>query len=93
MNSQYDKELTEIVTEFYKLSKTLPPDAPECERLVLRWQKYLSREHYECTLEMLECIGRMYPSEEFRGKIDVFGEGTADFMSGAIIEYCKRAKG
>ena len=88
----YDMELQSIVTKFYELSKTHSPDSSECEKLVLKWQKYLSKEHYECTDEMLECLGKMYPSEEFREKIDVFGKGTADFMSRAILVYCDKLK-
>lgn len=92
MSVMYDNELKSIVTKFYELSKTHSPDSSECEELVLRWQKYLSREHYECTDEMLECLGKMYPSDEFREKIDVFGIGTAEFMSQAILSYCKKLK-
>ncbi len=92
MTSQYDSTLCEIVGEFYKLSKQTPPSSPACQALVERWQNYLSQSHYECTLEMLECLGKMYPSEEFKDKIDVFGEGTADFMSRAILIYCENKK-
>jgi hypothetical protein len=88
----YDKELCEIVSSFYEKSKTEDEISEDTIFLVKRWQKYLSNEHYECTDEMLECLGKMYPSEEFKGKIDVFGQGTADFMSRAILEYCKRKK-
>ena len=87
----FDNELCEIVGAFYKKSKAGIVD-DEVLMLVARWQKYLSREHYECTDEMLECLGKMYPSDEFRGNIDVFGEGTADFMSRAILEYCEMKK-
>ncbi len=92
MKNQYDAELSRIVTKFYNMSKNESPSSPECQSLVSEWQKYLSREHYECTLEMLECLGKMYPSEEFREKIDVFGDGTAEFMSKAILFYCKQNK-
>lgn len=90
--NNYDKELSEIVSSFYEKSKTEDEISEDTMLLVKRWQKYLSKEHYECTDEMLECLGKMYPSDEFRDKIDVFGKGTADFMSRAILEYCKRKK-
>ena len=89
--TDFDNELCEIVGAFYKKSQKGIVD-DETLMLVAKWQKYLSREHYECTDEMLECLGKMYPSDEFRGNIDVFGEGTADFMSRAILEYCEIKK-
>jgi len=91
MNNGFDKELCEIVGAFYEKSKIGTVD-DEALILVARWQKYLSREHYECTDEMLECLGKMYPSDEFRGNIDVFGEGTAEYMSLAIARYCEEKK-
>ena len=91
MNNGFDNELCEIVGEFYERSKSGKIDR-DALLLVARWQKYLSREHYECTDEMLECLGKMYPSDEFKGKIDVFGEGTAEYMSRAIAAYCDAKK-
>ena len=91
MKNKFDSELCEIVSAFFEKSKNGIVDE-ESLLLVARWQKYLSRQHYECTDEMLECLGKMYPSDEFKGNIDVFGEGTADFMSKAILDYCYRKK-
>ena len=91
MNNGFDNELCEIVGAFYEKSKCGKVD-DEALILVARWHKYLNRQHYECTLEMLECLGRMYPSDEFRGNIDVFGKGTAEYMSRAIAEYCDKKK-
>ena len=92
MNNGFDAELCEIVGAFFEKSKLGNVD-DEALILVARWQKYLSREHYECTDEMLECLGKMYPSDEFRGKIDAFGKGTAEYLSRAIAEYCAKKKG
>lgn len=92
MENKFDSELCEIVTAFYEKSQKSDVIDDEALCLVARWQKYLSREHYECTDEILECLGRMYPSDEFSEKIDAFGEGTANFMSRAILEYCKLKK-
>lgn len=91
MTNQFDSELCEIVGAFYEKSKIGIIDN-DALCLVARWQKYLSREHYECTDEMLECLAKMYPSDEFRSNIDVFGEGTADYMSRAIFEYLDQKK-
>ena len=87
----FDKELCRIIKLFYEKSKTDTVDA-EAFELVKAWQRYLSENHYECTDEMLECLGKMYPSEEFRDKIDAFGKGTADYMSRAILKYCSEKK-
>ena len=91
MAENYDNELCEIVGAFYLKSKSGVVD-DETLRLVSRWQKYLSKQHYECTDELLECLAKMYPSEEFRDKIDVFGKGTAEFMSKAIFEFLDKKK-
>lgn len=89
-NHGFDDGLAEIVYLFidFKNSQT-PPDAPEVKALVKRWQKFMTANYYECTDELLEALGAMYAGDEFRGKIDVFGEGTALYMSRAILAYCK----
>ena len=48
--------------------------------------------YYECNDELLECLGKMYGGDEFRDKIDVFGKGTAEYMSEAILDYCNSKK-
>ncbi len=51
----------------------------------------MSEHFYECTNEILSCLGRMYSSGgDFTDNIDkIAGEGTAVFVGKAIEIYCK----
>ncbi len=89
-NHGYDEKLAEIVSKFAEYKDTLPPSSPAAMKLVMKWQQYLSKNHYEVTDELLEALGRMYAENDFAPKIDVFGKGTALYMSRAIAEYCKK---
>lgn len=83
------KEADDIFSAFSKL-KTSSPNCAEAQNLVRRWQEHISKFHYNCTDEILLCLGKMYTSDDrFKINIDRFGEGTAQFMSEAIEIYCK----
>ena len=90
-NHGFDDGLAKIVYEFvdYKDAGVLAA-SPEVKALVKRWQSFMSTNYYECTDELLEALGAMYAGDDFREKIDVFGEGTALYMSEAIRAYCKK---
>lgn len=67
------------------------PDSEPAQELVKRWQAYITDCFYECTNEILSCLGLMYVGDErFRENIDKNGEGTAAFMAAAIEIYCKK---
>ena len=89
-NHGFDDALAEIVYEFvdYKAAGTATY-SPEVKALVKRWQSFMTANYYECTDELLEALGAMYAGDDFKEKIDVFGEGTALYMSQAILAYCK----
>lgn len=75
----------------YEFSSNLDkcPDDLKIQSLVSKWQKYISKYHYECSLQMLSFLGNMYVNDErFRKNIDRFGDGTAQLMSEAIKVYC-----
>ncbi len=51
----------------------------------------ITENFYPCTVEVLASLGEMYRADErFRKNIDQYGEGTADFVSGAIARYCEK---
>lgn len=88
-NNVYD-QLRSIIHEFADI-RDQKPDSPDAERLVMKWQKYISDTMYECTNEILAGLGQMYVKDErFKKNIDSFGEGTAEFMSMAIEKYCNQ---
>ena len=54
-------------------------------------QDTITANYYPCSKEILSRLGMMYVADErFREHIDrMGGEGTAEFASKAIEEYCK----
>lgn len=66
------------------------PKSEEVQNLVGQWQQFITEFYYDCTMEILAGLGKMYVADErFTANIDKFGEGTAQLMSEAIKEYCK----
>ncbi len=66
------------------------PESVEAQALVKKWQAYITDNCYTCTKEILAGLGVMYTADErFKANIDRHGEGTAEFMSTAIQEYCR----
>ncbi len=93
----YSKEKWEMLNQesaaiFQAFSehKEEAPDSDIVMQLVKRWQDYITANYYTCTKEILASLGLMYVADErFKDNIDQVGEGTAAFMSAAIVEYCK----
>ena len=70
----------------------LSPAAKEVQEKIAALQDFITENYYECTDEILSGLGQMYVADErFKRNIDkAGGEGTADFVSHAISEYCAR---
>ena len=65
------------------------PDSAEAQSLVKALQKHITENYYTCTNEILYGLGQMYVADDrFRSNIDRHGDGTAEFISKAIEEYC-----
>ena len=65
------------------------PSSPAAQELVEKLQNYISSNFYTCTKEILAGLGQMYAADErFKTNIDKHGEGTASFISSAIVHYC-----
>ncbi len=89
-NHGFDEKLAEMVYKFVDLKDAgVSPDSDEAKALVGEWQRFMTVNYYECNDELLEALGGMYAGDDFKGKIDVFGEGTSLYMSRAIFAYCK----
>ena len=68
-------------------------ESPEAQALVQAWKDHISAHDYACTNEILAGLGQMYTADaRFRENLDCFGEGTAEFLSGAIAVYCAKRK-
>lgn len=89
-NHGYDDGLAELIYLFAEYKDTKLFDSPETMKLVAKYQRYMNKNYYECNDELLECLGRMYAGDDFAPKIDVFGKGTAEYMSKAILAYCAK---
>ena len=71
--------------------KHMSPDATEVQNMVRELQQFITDNFYHCTKEILSGLGEMYIADErFTANIDsAAGEGTAAFVSEAILIYCK----
>ena len=79
-----------ILKEFSN-NMDLQPDSEEIQGLVKKWQDYITKNFYNCTKEILSCLGIMYTEDKrFTENIDKNGQGTAQFISDAIAVYCKK---
>ena len=85
------KEFMKIFAEFGEL-KSMQPDAKEVQEQVCKLKDYITKHFYNCTDDILMCLGKMYAGGgEFTQNIDsVGGDGTAEFTAEAIRIYCKR---
>ena len=85
------KEFMKIFAEFGEL-KSMKPDAKEVQEQVCKLKDYITKHFYNCTDDILMCLGKMYAGGgEFTQNIDsVGGDGTAEFTAEAIRIYCKR---
>ena len=66
-------------------------DSNEAQALVAKLQAHITANYYTCTDEILAGLGGMYVADErFKKNIDKYGEGTAEFASGAMEVYCRK---
>ena len=62
----------------------------EAQALVAKLQTHITANYYTCTDEIFTGLGKMYVADErFKKNIDKYGDGTAEFVSKAIVHYCK----
>jgi hypothetical protein len=65
-------------------------DSAEAQGLVAKLQAHITANYYTCTDEILAGLGKMYAADErFKKNIDKYGEGTAEFVSNAIVVFCQ----
>lgn len=83
------REAGEIFAAFAAASDA-DPASEQAQALVRRWQAHITEYYYDCTKEILACLGEAYVADtRFTENIDRWGEGTAAFMRDAIRAYCK----
>ena len=80
-----------VFSEFAEcMARGCAPDSAEACSLVRGLQAYITENFYTCTEEILAGLGQMYTADErFRANIDRHGDGTAAFVSAAIMAHLK----
>ena len=64
-------------------------DSNEAQALVAKLRTHITDNYYTCTDEIFAGLGKMYVADErFKKNIDKYGDGTAEFVSDAILKYC-----
>ena len=87
-NVQAERDAGDIFTAF-AAAMDLDPAGETAQELVRRWQEHITKYYYDCTKEILACLGEMYVADSrFTENIDRYGDGTAAFMRDAIRAYC-----
>ena len=83
------KDFMQIFVEFGEM-KSMDPADDKVQLQVKKLQDYITEHFYNCTKEILSCLGQMYSGGgEFTENIDkAGGEGTAEFSAKAIEIYC-----
>lgn len=78
-----------IFKEFGEI-KDADPASENAQSLVVKLQKFFTKNFYNCTDEILKGLGKMYSSGgDFTKSIDDYaGEGTAVFVDKAIQIHC-----
>ena len=82
-------DIMNIFAEFGQM-KTKDPTDEVVQLQVKKLQDYITKNFYNCTKEILCCLGKMYSGGgEFTENIDqVGGSGTAEFTNKAIQVFC-----
>ena len=83
--------LMAIFAEFATLkSNGFTANSPEVQSLVGKLQDFITQNYYTCTDEILAGLGKMYVADErFKKNIDKYGDGIAEYVSGAIEVYSR----
>ena len=88
--NEINEGMVEILKEFAD-NREEDPNSDIIQSLVEKWQSYITSNFYNCTKEILSCLGLMYIGDErFKENIDKYGEGTAEFMAKAIEICCAK---
>ena len=85
------KETMDILAEMGKLKAAgEAPDSEAARALVEKLRQHFTKNYYDCTMEILSSLGKMYSGDgRFQENIDEYGgPGTAQFASEAIAAYC-----
>ena len=86
------EKMDSIMAEFAAcMKKGEKPDSVQVQSLVKMLQDHITGNYYCCTNEILGGLGQMYAADaRFKNNIDKHADGTAAFISEAIMVYCQK---
>ncbi len=85
------ERLMQLFVEFGKLKAAqAQPDSANVQSQVTKLQDYITQNYYQCSNDILLCLGEMYAGGgDFTANINAAaGEGMAEFAAEAIRIYC-----
>ena len=88
-----EQELTDGFNKIFfafsdNMSKGISATAQENVRLAAELHEHLCKYSFDCPMDVFSSIGYGYvKNEEFKSNLDKFGEGTAQYVCGAIQKY------
>lgn len=86
------EQLMTVIAGFGPLKDRKPED-DEVQQRVGMLRRFITDHYYRCTIPVLNQLGMIYTTDEFRANIDAAGGcGTAEFVSEAIDVYCRKNK-
>lgn len=87
---ELDDKASKIFSQMAQHISCSPSDE-KIQNLIAKWQEYITCNYYNCSTEMLLCLGKMYVEDErFAGYFNKYGENMAELVNKAIIFYCKK---
>lgn len=85
---ELDEKVKEVFTEMASYISD-SPEKPEVQKLVGRWQEFITENYYDCSDEILMCLGEMYVNDErFNNYFNQISDNLAEFVYKAIKIYC-----
>ena len=91
---EFEKINEKLMNVFIELGKmkTVSVQDKKVQDKIQNLKDFITDNYYKCSNEILYSLGQMYVNDErFKNNIDsAAGEGTAEFISQAIVEYCSR---
>ena len=89
--NDWENIMGEVRTIYQELANLMDKDPADKEVQVLieKWRNHISKNFYNCTIEIFSGLALMYVADErFTKNIDKYGEGLAQFLSDAMNVYC-----
>lgn len=87
---ELEEKVKEIFTEMASYIND-SPSKPEVQKLIARWQEFITENFYDCSNEILRCLGEMYVGDErFTKFFNSIHDNLAEFVNEAIKVYCNK---